>query len=180
MLYLALLRGINVGGKTSVTMADLKKVCESLNYRNINTYLQSGNIIFETKTSDQSKVSEELEKALFDKLHVKVRIIVRTKEEMRQIIRENPHLKQKELNIDKMHVTFLYELKNTIDISRLADVKDPDELFVIRGREIYLYCPNGYGRTKINNQAFEKAFDTAATTRNWHTTSKLYEMMENR
>jgi len=175
MKYIALLRGINVGGQKSIRMPDLVKVFESLGFKDVRTYVQSGNVIFEYD-SVTSMITSKIEMKLNQTYGFNVNVIIRTKDELEKIISNNPFLKKPQIEIDKLHVTFLSDLPDKQTASDLDIKKEANEQFIIIGKEVYLYCPNGYGKTKLNNQIFEKKLKTIATTRNWRTTNKLLEL----
>jgi len=174
MKYIVLLRGINVGGKKRIKMADLVEALEPLGFKNIRTYLQSGNVIFEYDSIDSDEIAKDIKEKISQTFGISVNIIIRTEDELENIIKSNPFVKDPDIEIDKLHVTFLKDLPDpeiNLDLKR-----SENEKFEVIGREIYLYLPNGYGRTKLTNNIFEKKLKTIATTRNWKTTNKLLEM----
>lgn len=180
MKYIALLRGINIGHKR-IKMAHLKELFESLNFKNVRTYLQSGNIIFNHGSTDTAKITSEIEKKIIQTFKFQVNVILRTENEFETIINNNPFVKDVDIELDKLNVTFLQELPDKENIFNLSLNKDENEKFKVNGSEIYLYLPNGYARTGLTNNIFEKKLKTIATTRNWKTTNKLLELskMEN-
>lgn len=176
MKYIALLRGINVGRHKRIKMTDLIMAFESIGFENIKTYLQSGNVIFEHNAVDESKIAEEIKAKINETFGFSVNVIIRTDDELENIVSLNPFVGKNGIELDKLHVTFLTDIPDPEIISNLDINKDETERFESIGREIYLYCPNGYGRTKLTNDVFEKKLNTVATTRNWKTTNKLLEM----
>jgi uncharacterized protein (DUF1697 family) len=96
---------------------------------------------------------------------------------MENVVGSNPFLKEKNLDSSKLHVTFLSEAAQKTSLKRLEDLETGEDRFYQAPREIYLYCPGGYGRTKLSNNAIEKALSVTATTRNWRTTSTLLDMV---
>jgi uncharacterized protein (DUF1697 family) len=155
-------------------MADLATVFESLGFKNVKTYLQSGNILFEHDSVDAAKIAENIERKISQNFGFSVNVIIRTRDELESIVNSNPFIKDPTIEFDKLHVTFLRDMPDTRTILDIN--KDENEKFEVMGKEIYLYCPNGYGRTKLKNGVFEKKLNTTATTRNWKTTNKLLEM----
>jgi len=155
-------------------MVDLAKLFESLRFKNVRTYVQSGNVVFHSDPADASTIAEKIEKKIRQAYGFEVNVIIRTSDELEKIISRNPLAKEKET--DRLHVTFLAEVPDERLASGLDIKKEKNEKFIITGREIYLYCPNGYGRTKLNNTTFEKKLKIIATTRNWNTTNKLLEI----
>jgi len=176
MKYIALLRGINVGRHKRIKMAELATVFESLGFKNVRTYLQSGNVIFEHDSIDATKVAESIERKISQTFEFSVNVIIRTENELENIVNSNPFIKDPTIGFDKLHVTFLRDMQDPKTILDLDITKDENEEFEVTGREIYIYCPNGYSKTKLKNDVFEKKLNTVATTRNWKTTNKLMEL----
>lgn len=176
MKYVALLRGINVGRNKRIKMVDLVDTFESLGFRNVRTYLQSGNVIFESDSTDATKIAKCIERKINQTFSFSVKVIIRREQELENLIKSNPFVREGDVELDKLHVIFLSdvpELKATLNL----DIdKAENEKFEIREGEVYLYCPNGYAGTKLKNALFEKELNTAATTRNWKTTNKLLEL----
>jgi len=171
-----MLRGINVGGQKIIRMENLRASFEALGFRRVRSYVQSGNVIFEATKSS----SNNLPKLIGDKILIdcgfSAPVVLRTAEEVKQIVAGNPFLNVKGIDRSKLHVTFLSQLPATANNGRLDRLdSDPDQ-FRVRGQEIYLYCPNGYGRSKLSNNATEKLLGVEATTRNWKTVNVLAEM----
>lgn len=171
--YLALLRGINVSGKNKILMKDLKTLCESLGWVNVQTYIQSGNVVFESaaETGLAVSLSEAIEKSYgFD-----VPVVIRNLDEMRKILTveafpgSDPAFQ---------HVTLLENQPEQGLVDAIPAEKYLPDQFVFQNREIYLYCPGGYGNTKLNNSFFEKRLKTTATTRNRKTMTELLKRME--
>lgn len=176
MRYITFLRGINVGGQRSIKMVDLRNIFESLNFKNVKTYLQSGNVVFDYESSYGIEISNGIEKKINEILGLSVNVIIRTDEELRNIINNNPFVKKHDIEFDKLYVTIMLDKKepNTI---RLLDIKkEENEKFLVTSTEVYLYCPNGYGRTKLSNNMWEKKLNTVATTRNWRTINALFQI----
>jgi len=153
---IALLRGINVSGHNSMKMADLRGLVEALGHRDVETYLQSGNVVFTARSGAASAMGRAIEKRIAKELGLDVNVLVRTKGELAKIASVNPLAKR---GVD------------AIDPKRFV----PDT-FAFARREVYLCCPKGYGRTKLNNAFFERALATDATTRNWKTVNALLAM----
>jgi uncharacterized protein (DUF1697 family) len=105
-----------------------------------------------------------------------VPLVLRASNELNRIVDDNPFLKEKGIDRSKLHITFLSELPARADLGKLDALNENPDQFSIRGREVYLYCPDGYGRTKLSNAAFERLLSVNATTRNWRTVNTLVEM----
>lgn len=173
-VYIALLRGVNVGGNM-LKMERLREVCAELRLKNARTYVQSGNVVFEAQGT-AARWAAALEKRLASEARLPVSVIVRTAAEMGRVIAGNPFLKERGVDLARLYVTFLPEEPGKGGPERLGTLKAGTDRFCCVSREIYLHCPNGYGNSKLSNNAIEKALSLRATTRNWNTVNKLYEM----
>jgi uncharacterized protein (DUF1697 family) len=176
--YIAILRGINVGSNRKVPMAELKVLCSKLGLRNVQNYIQSGNLIFElAKPESIADLQDRLHQAISETFGFDIPVIVRTALEMDESITSNPFLKEKDTDIDKLHLTFLKEEPSPELLERIIALQFLPDRFEIVGKDVFVYCENGYGRTKITNDFFEKKLKVQATTRNWKTVMKLHEMI---
>lgn len=176
MRYIALLRGINVSGQKMIKMAELKSALEDLGFKGVKTYIQSGNVVFDYGLIDTKELVDIIEKKIDEVFGLGVNTIVRSDVELESIINSNPFIKEENIEMDKLHVTFLREVPEFTISSGLEIKKEEGEKFLIISKEVYLYLPNGYGRTKLNNTMFEKKLKTSATTRNWNTINKLLQL----
>jgi len=177
MKYISILRGINVGGHKKIKMADLKALYVALNFKAVETYIQSGNVIFESSSSDVSTLKSTIEIAISEEFGFDVPVLIRSVQDWKQVMDNCPFLPV-DLNVDGTNVlvTFLSEPPETERILVVkALVKPPEELHIL-GREVYLHCPNGYGNTKLSNPLLERKLAVEATTRNWKSVVKLAEM----
>ena len=173
--YVALLRGVNLGARNKVSMADLRTLFESLGAEDVQTYVQSGNVIFKSRVGGAGELTEAIERGISRELGLDIRIMLRTSERLARIVAGNPFAASQS-DGTKLHVTFLADVPERARAHRLDSVAfEPDE-FRVQGREVYLHTPNGYGRSKLSNAYFEKQLDVAATTRNWNTVTKLAEL----
>lgn len=177
--FISILRGINVSGQKKILMADLKRLFESLHFKEIATYIQSGNVIFKSdaKISD-TQLAKKIEKAISAEYNFEVPVIIRTKEELGKIISQNPFAKEKNIDLKKLHVTFLSETPDKEKIEQIKEANFLPDRFAIKGKEIYLHIPDSYGETKLSNKFFENKLKVGATTRNWNTVNKLFEMAQ--
>jgi uncharacterized protein (DUF1697 family) len=171
--YIALLRAVNVVGQNLLKMEQLREWCAELGWENVRTYVQSGNVVFQTRAGIP-KWQAELEKKLAAEMKRPVAVIGRTPAEFERIIDANPFLNERGIDTKRLHVTFLASAPAPIEA--LGSLKAGGDRFAVRGREVYLHCPNGYGETKLSNTAFEKVLAVKATTRNWNTVNTLLEM----
>jgi uncharacterized protein (DUF1697 family) len=191
--YISILRGINVSGQKKILMADLKKLYESLNFLNVKTYIQSGNIIFDYQNTEdhndeidlqeiQQKISLQIANKIAEQYDFQVPVIIRNVEEMESCIKNNPFI-GKYADLDKFHVSFLSQIPTESNIDKLNDKAKEgyfrDDEYLILGKEVYLYCPNGYGITKLSNNFLENKLKVIATTRNWKTVNELLRIAKN-
>jgi uncharacterized protein (DUF1697 family) len=174
--YIALLRGINIGPHKRIKMEALQRSLRELGFKDVKTYIQSGNVVFKAASADTIRVANKIEKKLLSDFGFPVSVIVRTPAELQQVIRNNLFLKEAGMDSSKLHVTFLSGSPKKIVLKSLDRIAAGADRFNCGGKEIYLHCPNGYGETKLSNSALEKALSVQATTRNWKTVTKLYEM----
>jgi uncharacterized protein (DUF1697 family) len=172
--YVSLLRGINVGGRRKVSMAQLREIYASLGFRGIQTYVQSGNVIFTDGAIDLVKMQLKIEKQISRAFGFDILVFLRTKNELQAIIHDSPFKKKDE---GKLHVTFLSEKPSNVPVTELDGARAGSEEYSISGREVYLFCPNGYGSTKLSNNFLEKKLGVRATTRNWKTVNTLLAMV---
>ena len=167
--YIILLRGINVSGKNILPMSDLRQILNDLDFQNVQTYIQSGNIILESEVS-KVLICEKIKKAILDKFGYEIPVIGRTIGEWEKAIEEYPFSTANEKIVA---FTFLDRIigSNEIEINN----QGADE-FKLNKEVVYVYCPNGFGKSKIKNNVFEKKLQVNATTRNLRTALKLLEL----
>lgn len=171
--FVAMLRGINLGSRNRISMGDLKEIITAIGGADPETYVQSGNVVF-TARGKAADVERALEKQIKTELGLDITVVVRTGKEMAKVASSNP-FQRKAKGIENLHVTFLVEKPSAERLEALAIPDVPDDV-EIKGREVYLLCPNGYGRSKLNNAFFEKKLGVAATTRNWKTVTNLADL----
>ena len=178
--YISMLRGINVSGQKKIQMVQLRNLYESLNLVNVETYLQSGNVVFDSSEQVVSKLVDLIEAQIEESFGYAVPVFIRDTNDFQRIIGTNPFLNDKIEDSAKLHVTFLYTSPSRSKLSNLSIPKNDSDEFSIGDREIFLFCPNGYGRTKLSNSFFERKLDIRATTRNWKTVNALHNMAKQR
>ena len=172
--YAALLRGVNVSGQKIIRMEDLKKAFESLKFINVSTYIQSGNVIFETAAVKSDIIGREIETCLLKKFGHQIVVIVRTIPELEEVVRRNPYAKTRLKENEKLHVTFLLEQPTGPNVALLGGLKSPTDEIIPMRKEVYILCRKGYGKTLFSNTVIEKKLGVPATTRNWNTVNKLF------
>jgi uncharacterized protein (DUF1697 family) len=170
---IALLRGVNVGPTTKVGMAPLREIFAALGFTDVKTYVNSGNVVFSGRTASVAKI----EKAIAAEFGFDVPVVLRTRDELADVVAANP-LAGTADNLSRYLVMFG---DGAIDPRRAADV-DPvalaPEAFAIRGREAYLWLPNGVQNSKLTRAMTEKRFGVRLTGRNWRTVEKLLALAE--
>jgi len=172
--FIAILRGVNVSGQKKVNMAELRKQLSNKGLEDVQTYIQSGNIVFASQIED-NKLVDIVQNCLLNHFGFEVPTLVVPSEKLDFIIDENP---LRNIDISKLHVTFLKQLPNRQLVEALPPSPNSNEEYRIIEDVIYVYCPDGYGRTKINNMFFERKLKVTATTRNWKTCLKLRDMAQ--
>lgn len=172
--YVALLRGINVGGKNAVPMGELRSLLTSLGHADVVTHIQSGNAVFGSARAGP-EIAVELEERLEQAFGVRVAVLLRTSTELADIAANNPFLAPG-ADVSKLHAVFLADEPAPAAVSALDPDRSPPDELAVRGRQIYLRLPNGAGRTKLTVDHFERRLGTRATARNWRTVTKLLEL----
>ena len=171
----ALLRAVNVGGAGKLLMRDLAAVFSELGCQTVETYIQSGNVVFAAPEETISALPSRLSAALRRKFGFDAKVVIRRESQLRRVIEENPFL-ERGVDPAELHVMFLDARPAASRAKSLDANRSPPDEFVLIGEEIYLRLPNGVGRSKLANAYFEKVLGGAATTRNWRTVIKLHEM----
>ncbi len=174
MKYAAFLRGINVGGKNKVKMETLREVCGALVFQNVKTYINSGNVIFETAKTDNKKLAERLEKAIEKEFSLSIKVMVRTIAEIEEIIKNNPFAGQFENDKD-LHVFFLDEELPQEKREILLSNNNENEHFAVQNREIFCLLRVSVLDSLIGKDYIGKKLKVSATARNWRTVNKIAE-----
>jgi uncharacterized protein (DUF1697 family) len=175
--YVALLRGINVGGKHKLPMKEVAQIFRECKCADVRTYIQSGNVVFQASRTAASSLPMLIAKKLEQRFGFMVPIILRTREEMARVVGGNPFSKAG-LPETALHVYFLAAQPSTDAVKCLDPSRSAPDEFLVVGREIYLHVPNGMGRTKLTSTYFDSKLSTVCTARNWATVNKLLQMME--
>jgi len=172
MVYIALLRGVNVGGKNKLPMKALGAMCEAHGCASVRTYIQSGNIVFRAAAKVAAGLPAALKARIKSDFGFETTAIMRSAAELQMVTENNPFLKP---NVDTkwLHVTFLADEPHLPDVVKLTPSCEGDEAFSLRGREVFLYLPNGAGRSKMASYPYDKKLATIGTTRNWQTVMNL-------
>ncbi len=169
--YVALLRGVNLGAHNRVAMADLRRVLAEAGFSEVATHLQSGNAIFGARQRSAAAVERVVEEVLRAQLGLDIDVMVRTPAELAAVVEGTPYPPGKTLYVGFLKSEPAAEAAAALDSARFEP-----ERFELRGRELYLHYPNGYGRTKMNGAYFERVLERPVTVRNWNVTSALAEL----
>jgi uncharacterized protein (DUF1697 family) len=169
--YISILRGINVSGQKKIKMTDLKALYEKLGFTDVQTYIQSGNIVFKTKETEANKLEQLIFDAIQQQYNFEVPNLILTPQEIEEAIANSPFK-----DTEKVYFTFLAEIPQQENIKKLKTYSFEEEYYELIGKVIYSHFPNGAGRAKMNNNFFENKLKVMATSRNLNTTQKLLEM----
>jgi uncharacterized protein (DUF1697 family) len=174
---IAILRGINVGGKRKILMADLRSLFENNGFTDVKTYIQSGNVFFSSASKrDLISISNLLEKAILDEYGFTVPVVVVSHQEIERAIKSNPFLLEEDIDIKQLHLTFLKEKPTTENRLNAESYNYEPDKFIIKEKNVFINCIGKYHKTKLSNNFFESKLKVSATTRNWKTVMKLFEL----
>jgi uncharacterized protein (DUF1697 family) len=177
-VIISMLRGVNVGGHKMVKMDALKALYESLGLRDVETYVQSGNVIFRTEGRELVRLCKRIENGIEQTFGFHSDVIVRTPAELRDVVQKNPFASRRGIEPKRLAVTFLASDPGKEAREKLLAIKTEPEELQIEGRELYIYYPNGMARPKLTWPIIEKALKTSGTARNWNSVTKLLEIGE--
>jgi uncharacterized protein (DUF1697 family) len=175
-VLVTLLRGINVGGARPLPMAELRAIYAGLGFTDVRTYLQSGNVVCRSRSGSPGRHAERIEGAIQDAYGFGVPVVALTGEALSAVRASNPLVRRPAVDPEYLHVTFLRGAgpARALDPESLPLL--PGEAAELAGGAVYLYCPKGYGISRLNNAYFERALKTQATTRNWRTVLAVERM----
>jgi uncharacterized protein (DUF1697 family) len=173
--FVALLRGINVGGKNRLPMRDLVAMFERAGATDVRHYIQSGNVVFRATSKLAGRIPDLVSKEIDRGLGLKVPVMVRSSAELHAVAKANPLLAAG-ADPGTLHVVFLADFPGKKESAALDPRRSPPDSFALVGRDIYLCCPNGVARTKLTNAYFDSTLRTISTGRNWRTVLTLVEM----
>jgi uncharacterized protein (DUF1697 family) len=177
-VYVSMLRAVNVGGSSRIKMDALQRVYESLGLADVRTLLQSGNVVFRSGLTDRPRLVKRIMQELERQLGLQIEVILRTLAEVASIVERGPLLSPR-ADPSKLLVMFLSSVPQSAAQAALLKwhkSKEMPEMLELRGPEIYLYYPDGVGRSKLTNAVIENKLDTSGTARNWNTLVKLVEV----
>lgn len=178
MVYIALLRGINIGPHKRMKMEKLRASCDALGFTNVKTYIQSGNLVCQAGKLSPDAAAKAIEAQIVKDFGFSADVIARAGEEWKQIVAGNPLLKEPGVDASKLHVLFLSETPSAEAIKKLTTiVKSPDKVRH-KSKEIYFYFPNGVSGSSIWKHNLDRVLGISGTMRNWRTVNTLYAMAE--
>lgn len=175
--YIGLLRGINVSGQKLIKMDQLRNSLSKLGYDNIQTYIQSGNIVFESDEKDQQKLQQDIHDNILDTFGFDVPVLIRSKKQWRETFENNPYLNESNEDITKLYVTLLEQEPTDENFEQLKEFHSGPEEFMKVGLNLYIFYSNGAGKSKLDHNTIERKLKVTATSRNWKTTTRLMEMV---
>jgi uncharacterized protein (DUF1697 family) len=175
--YVALIRGINVGGRSSLPMKDLTEVLDGIGCRSVNTYIQSGNAVFQS-ASTAARLAREIANEVDRRRGFKPHVLVLGKSEFKQAVDDNP-FPEGESDPKALHLGFLDSVPSSPDLQNLETLRTSSERFQLIGRVFYLFAPDGVGRSKLAAKS-EKLLGVPMTGRNWKTVGRIMSMLEER
>lgn len=178
--HLALLRGINVSGHNMIKMDALKTALENIGFQNVVTYIQSGNVFVDTNEENAPAVGFKIKQEIFKAFGHEVPIVVIGKTDLEKSLKNNPFLKEKEVDTKKLYVAFVSMAlrSDSINDLKMSQVK-PDEALIDENR-IFIKYAVGAGKTRFDQKYIEKKLNLTATIRNWNTVTQLLKMYEER
>jgi uncharacterized protein (DUF1697 family) len=181
MRYVALLRGINVGGRNRVAMADLRQLAEGLGHTEVATYIQSGNLLFTSDEGSAADLAEALEQEIARSLAVRPAVVVVSRDDLAQVIADNPF--PAEADPKCLHAVFRRDEITSDAVAAIAGAEQrarakgsPDEAVVV-GRTLFLRTPDGLGRSELAAQLARVGSQAAGTARNWATVTRLMDLL---
>ena len=175
-VIIAMLRAVNVGGRNKMKMDELRRLIESLGHKNPQTYIQSGNVVFDTSKRDLATLSTKIEEALEVTFGFRPGAVLRTLDELNDVVEQNPFAARSEISPDRLLVRFLARDPGEEARGKVLAMKIQPEELRIEKRELFVYYPDGMGRSKLPVAAIDKVLNTVGTTRNWNTVLKLRNM----
>jgi len=177
-IYISMLRGINVGGHKRIKMDRLRESFEALGFERVKTYIQSGNVVFQAGKISISGLSGKIEERILSDFGFSVSVISRTSDEMGKLIADNPFLKERGIDLEKLHVTFLSAAPAPAALKKLADLTVAPDRFHCFGKQIYFHLPNGVSGSVLMKSPVDRVLAVVPTTRNWRTVNQLYAMCQ--
>jgi uncharacterized protein (DUF1697 family) len=175
--YVALMRGINVGGKNMLPMKELAAMFAAAGGSDVSTYIQSGNVLFSADDAVAAKLPDAVRKKIAARFGFEIPIVVRSQREWAKVASAHPFAGDG-VDLSILAVMFLADKPTARSIAALDAQRSPPDVFLVRGREIFVRCPTGFAKTKLTNAWFDGKLATVSTARNWRTVQKLDELLK--
>lgn len=172
--FVALLRGVNVGGRNKLPMAALVEICAAAGARDVTTFIQSGNALFRAAPGASAAIAPRIADGIEARFGFRVPVVLRSAAELDGVVANNPYAAA---DLDTVHVAFLADVPAAARAASLDPDRSPGDAFTLRGRDLYLCLPNGVARTKLTNAYLDARLQTVSTLRNWRTVTKLLELL---
>lgn len=174
--YISMLRGINVGVQKRLSMETLRGIYTDLGFTNVRSYVQSGNVVFGSVAKTRSDLFSCIESRIEQTCGYHTEVFIRQADEFQRLLYGNPFLMQRHEDAAKLHVVFYYQAPSDTSLAKLTAPSGTTDEFALTEMAVYLFCPNGYGKTKLSNSFFERKLGIPVTTRNWNTVKALYKL----
>jgi uncharacterized protein (DUF1697 family) len=178
VIYRSMLRGINVGGNKRIKMETLRQSFEALGFQQVKTFTPSGNVVFTTAAISPQKLSKQIEIKLLADFGFPVAVVSRTADELRKTIDENPFLKERGVDPEKLHVLFLSNPVSGSSLKKLTELTVSPDRFQGSDTKIYLHLPNRVAKSKLMKTPLDRILSAVTTTRNWKTVHSLHQMCQ--
>lgn len=176
--FIAFLRGINVGGRNKIPMSELRQSFESIGFNNVRTYIQSGNVVFESELSATDIITKSIEKTIQDTFGLIIPVLVITNERLEGIISDSPYGSEEQISSNRTYFVLLFDQPKEDLLIDFKVLIYPNEQFQVSKMCVYLLCLNGYGKAKLNNNLVESKLKVVATTRNYRTMHKILGLVD--
>jgi uncharacterized protein (DUF1697 family) len=177
-VVISMLRGVNLGGQKILRMDTLRALYEALKFEDVATFIQSGNVVFRTKERDLGKIAKRIGDAIEQSFGFRPEVVLRTAEEMRGVIARNPFAGRTDVEPNRLLVWFLSSAPDVEARKKLETVKRQQEELHLHERELFIYFPDGQGKSKLSLPSVDRALKVLGTGRNWNSVMKLMEMAE--
>jgi uncharacterized protein (DUF1697 family) len=175
-IYIAMLRGINVGGHKRIKMDKLRSSFEAMGFESVKTYIQSGNVVFKTRKTSTSALSKKIEAKILEDFGFSVSVMTRSSDELNKTIEGNSFVKDRAIDPARLHVMFLSGTPSDANLKQLADLTTAPDQCRCSEREIYFYFPNGVSQSVLFKTPVDRILAVATTMRNWKTVNNLHQM----
>ena len=178
--HLALLRGINVSGKKLIKMEDLRNPMEQSGFENVKTYIQSGNVIFDSKETSKEKLAQKIKELILGQYGFDVGIVMLDEKMLEKAITENPFISESNVDVKQLYVAFLSEKPSDENQGRMKQANIDNDIAILSDEVMYLKYDSNAGKSKLSTNLIENKLKVTATSRNWNTTLKLLDLLKER